>query len=238
MIRTRPWQLNRLLHEVPATVDDARSDPRGPGSDQVLHAERREEFLGPLRHDALRDRGCPLLRRQGDEVGVHEEPQLVPQRGPEEFRREFLGIIEETAIRVRPRDRDRIRPDLSPSVRADDPVRIEERELGVPWDRVDVPAREVVIDGVDLPIFAAEIEVRVLEAHADAMREVDRIPARAGDQEPGAVGLVAASDQDQDFPPRIVEDAIAAEIGVVDVEAVSRDVTTYSYDPVEGLRDG
>ena len=231
MVRTRPWQLDRLLHEVPATVDDARPDPRGPGSDQVLHAERREEFLGPLRHDALRDRGRPLLRRQGDEVGVHEEPQFVPQRGPEEFRREFLGIIEETAIRVRPGDRDRIRPDLPPSVRADDPVRIEERELRVPRDRVDVPAREVVIGGVDFPIFAAEIQVGVFEAHAEAMREVDGIPARAVDQEPGAVGLVAASDQDQDFPPRIVEDAIAAAIGEVHVEAISRDVNSGHFVP-------
>ena len=110
-------------------------------------------------------------------------------------------------------------------------MRIEERELGVPRDRVDVPAREVVIDGVDLPIFAAEIEVRVLEAHADAMREVDRIPARAVDQEPGAVGLVAASDQDQDFPPRIVEDAIAAAIGEVHVEAISRDVNSGHFVP-------
>src|SRR6266566_5613220 len=128
MVRTRAWKLDRLLHEVPATVDDARPDPRGPGADQVLDAERRKEFLGPLRHHALRNRRRPLLRREGDEVGVHEEPQFIPQGEPEEFRREFLWIIEETAIGVRPSDGDRIRPDLPPSVRADDPVRIEERE--------------------------------------------------------------------------------------------------------------
>ena len=115
-------------------------------------------------------------------------------------------------------------------------MRIEERELGVPRDRVDVPAREVVIGGVDLPIFAAEIEVCVLEAHAEAVREVDGIPTRAVDQEPGAVRLVAAPDQDEDLPPRIVEDAVPAAIREVDVEAISRDVDRGHFVPQQKPR--
>ena len=225
MKRTRAWQLDRLLHEVPATVDDARPDPRGPGSDQVLHAERRKEFLGPFRHDALREGGRPFLRRQGDEVGVHEEPQFVPQREPEESRCEVLGIIEETAIGVRPGDRDRIRPDLSPPVRADDPVRIEERELRVPRDRVDVAAAQVMPLGADLPVFSAEVKVRVFEADPERVRDVDRVAAGRVDQEPGLHRFVPAADVHANLPSGVDKHPFRRGLtSEPDLEVVSRHI--------------
>src|SRR5437773_7874350 len=70
-------QLDRLLHEVPAAIDDARADARGPRPDEILAAQGGEEFLRPLRHDALRDGRGPFLRRERDKIGVHEEPELV-----------------------------------------------------------------------------------------------------------------------------------------------------------------
>src|SRR2546426_8658377 len=93
-------------------------------------------------------------------------------------------------VRVRTGDRDRIGADLTPSVRADDPVRVKERELRMARDGVDVPAAQIMPLRADLPVFSAEVEVRVLEADPEGVRDVDRVATRGVDQKSCPQGFV------------------------------------------------
>jgi hypothetical protein len=47
-----------------------------------------------------------------------------------------------------------------------------------------------MVGGIDLPVFAAEVEVRVVEGHAHPMGEIDRFAAGAIDEEPRAERFV------------------------------------------------
>ena len=144
------------------------------------------------------------------------------------------GVVKEAAVRVRPRDRDRVRSDLAPAVRADDPVRIEERELRVAGHRVQVPGGKVVARGVHLPVFATEVEVRVLARDSEGMSDVDRVAARGVDQELRPERFPPGPDRDADSGPWVDVDPILACGGCdVDFEMVPGDVNRLDVGPEE-----
>src|SRR5207302_649427 len=93
MVRMGARQFDRLLHEVPAAIDHACTDARGPGPNEVVDAQGREEFLRPLRHDALRDGRGAFLRGERDEIRIHEEPELVAEGDLEEFLRQHCRAV-------------------------------------------------------------------------------------------------------------------------------------------------
>src|SRR2546425_10081674 len=232
--RMRSGDLDCFFDEVPVAVDDLRSHARGPGSGEVFDAEIREELLHALRHRPLQDRRGPFLGGERHELRVHEDRELVADRRLEEFLHEVRGVVEEAAVRVRPRDGHGLRSDLAPAVRADDPVRIEERELRMAGHRVQVPAGKVVPRGVHLPVLPSEVEVRVLERDAERMGNVDRVAARGVDQELREERLSPGPDRHADSGPRVDINAILASSGRdVDVEMVPRDVNRLEVGPQE-----
>src|SRR3989304_1825239 len=86
---------------------------------------------------------------------------------------------DQPTVRRRAGDGHRVRTDLPSPVRADDPVRVEEREVPVARNGVDVPASEVRGLRLDDPVLPAEVQVRVLEPDARRVGEGDRPPAPA-----------------------------------------------------------
>src|SRR5207245_8949264 len=119
----------------------------------------------------------------------------------------------------------RVRADLAPPGRADEPVRIEERELRVAGHRVQVSAGKVVPRGVYLPVLAAKVEVRVLTRDAERVRDIDRVPARGVDQELREERLLPRPDRYPDSRPRVHVNAIFACSGRdVDFEMVPGDI--------------
>src|SRR3989454_3888623 len=160
-----------------STITRMEAESRSPRK-----SRRSPRILWASRFSPSSDRGGPFFRREHHEVGIEEGREFVSERALEQFLHGLRRVIEESVVRVRTRDRDRIGTDLPPSVRADDPVRVKERELRMPRDGVDVPAAQIMPLRADLPVFTAEVEVRVLEADAEGVRDVDRVAPRSVDQ--------------------------------------------------------
>src|SRR5207249_6063503 len=94
------------------------------------------------------------------------------------------------------------------SVCADEPVRIEERQLRMTRDGEDVPAAQIMPLRADLPVFSAEVEVRVLEADAERVRDVDRVAPRGVDQKSCPQGFVRLARRDTNLFSRVHIDTV------------------------------
>ena len=235
--RVGPGDFDRLLDEVPVPVDDLSAHARGPGPREIFHAERREELLDPLRHRPSRDRRRPFFRGERHEIRIHESREFVPDRAFEQLLHRLRRIVEESVVGVRSGNRDRVGADLPPSVRSDDPVRVEERELGVARNRVDVPTAQVVPFRADLPVFASEVEIRVLLSDTERVSDVDRVAAGRIDQESRRKRVVPEGDVHANLSSRVDVDAIRrGPPRKANLQVVSRDVDRLDIGSEEEFR--
>src|SRR5205823_10901944 len=101
------------------------------------------------------------------------------------------GAGEESLVGIWSRHGHSVRSYLSSTISPDDPVRVQERKLGMLSDRVDVPRCQKGPFPSHLPVFASEVEIAILRSDSEHVGDPERASSRAIYQEPGLNWLAA-----------------------------------------------
>src|SRR6266571_2689686 len=167
MVRERPLKLYRFFHKVPFTIYHLGSDTRDSRFYKIVHPELRNELPRPLSHLTLRDRRQPLLAGEFEKVSVVEERELVRHRLLQHFPNRLSGISEKALVSIGSCDRDSIRTDLPPTISPHDPVRVQERKLGMLSHSVNIPGCQIAPFFPNFPVFASKIEIAIIGSNPE-----------------------------------------------------------------------